>query len=684
MMAARRTLLMFAIGLMLPLVIAAAVLEASLLREERHGLIHRAADHAAFAAALIDRELVSHERAMQMVAQSPAFDGGFDEAPFKLLATRLVADEPLWRTISVARPDGVRIVDVPVAIAGRQGGAVVEIDSLRRAVDSRRPVVGDVTAGPHGRTGFAVRAPVARGDGPVTYVVSAVVEPSAFADLLLPRDLPRGWTAQAVDGSGRIVATTDPARGNMGSVVPAAQGGGRAPFRIVSPNGGEAVGSIGPVPGVGWSVRVLMPVQAFNAPVVEAVAVLTGGGLVSALLALLLAGLIRRELREHRRALAAAAQRQKLEALGRLTGGVAHDFNNLLTPILGGLDLLARRLAGDPKSARLAEGALASAERAKALVSRLLSFSRRQELAPRSTQAAELLAGLTELIEHTVGAKIGLALEVAPNLPPIEVDPIQLELAVLNLAVNARDAMPEGGRLTLAADQPALGERRPRGLPPGRYVRISVIDTGAGMDPATLRRAVEPFFTTKDVGKGTGLGLSMVHGLAVQSGGALQLQSAVGVGTTAEIWLPAAAALASQAAGSAPAADRRTSRILLVDDEPLVRASAAAILADHGHQVVEAASAAEALDLLESDGTIGALVTDFAMPVRSGAELVEAAWAIRPGLPALIVTGFADLARLPPGVKVLAKPFRRDELLGAVAEVLRQGVSSSDEAISPT
>jgi PAS domain S-box-containing protein len=365
-------------------------------------------------------------------------------------------------------------------------------------------------------------------------------------------------------------------------------------------------------------------------------------------------------------------QSQKLEAMGQLTGGVAHDFNNLLTPIVGALDLLQRKDIGTEREQRLIAGALQSAERAKLLVQRLLAFARRQPLRPIAVDVAALVEGMADLVASTSGPQIRVKVEMPPGLPPAKADPNQLEMAVLNLSVNARDAMPDGGTLTIAANAERVGSERKHKLAPGCYVRLSVSDTGVGMDKETLARAIEPFFSTKGIGKGTGLGLSMVHGLASQLGGALTLSSKAGLGTTAELWLPVSDLEAEGTEGRPAEAEAQppSGRVLLVDDEDVVRKSTAAMLAELGYQVTEADSAEAALPLL-GDG-IDLLVTDHLMPGMSGADLVRQAQALRPGLPALIITGYAEVEAIAPDLPRLAKPFRQDELAARIA-ALQQG-----------
>jgi signal transduction histidine kinase len=242
--------------------------------------------------------------------------------------------------------------------------------------------------------------------------------------------------------------------------------------------------------------------------------------------------------REREAALAQVHEMQKLESLGQLTGGVAHDFNNLLMVVLGNLQLLRKRLPDDARLLRLVDGAMQGADRGATLTKRMLAFARRQELRPESVDVRRLVEGMEEMLRRTLGPGIQIATEYRPDLPPIRVDPSQLELALLNLALNARDAMPHGGRLVIGGYCAASGLDSPPGLPAGRYVCLFVSDTGDGMDEATLKRAAESFFTTKGSGKGTGLGLSMVDGVAAQSGGAMRVTSRSGLGTTVEIWLP--------------------------------------------------------------------------------------------------------------------------------------------------
>jgi signal transduction histidine kinase len=362
---------------------------------------------------------------------------------------------------------------------------------------------------------------------------------------------------------------------------------------------------------------------------------------------------------------------QKLESIGQLTGGVAHDFNNLLTAVLGNLELLRKRLPQDPTTDRLIEGATQGAQRGAALTQRLLAFARRQALQPKPTDLAELVRGMADLLHRSLGPTIEIAFDLPAGVPPASADHNQIELALLNLAVNARDAMPGGGTLTISLSLEQVPAARD--LSAGRYVRLCVSDTGCGMDPQTLSRAIEPFFSTKEVGKGTGLGLSMIHGLALQLKGALRLLSEVGGGTRAELWLPAASGAAVAAADSQPEADvsKRRLTLLFVDDDFLISLSTAALLEDLGHDVIKASSAAAALDVLNSGKTIDLLITDYAMPGMTGLQLAEAARKLRPDLPILLATGYADL---PAHAKVelprLSKPYQQRQLAERITSLV--------------
>jgi PAS domain S-box-containing protein len=348
--------------------------------------------------------------------------------------------------------------------------------------------------------------------------------------------------------------------------------------------------------------------------------------------------------REREIALRQLHESQKMESIGQLTGGVAHDFNNLLAVILGSLGLLKKAVPDDPRVSRLVDRAIQGAERGATLTTRLLAFARRQELKVEFVALQKLIPEMLDFLRHSVGPNIAIHAEISPDVWAIEVDANQLELALINLAVNARDAMPQGGSLTIACHNEDNGKKV--GLPRDPFVCITVADTGEGMSEATLLRAQEPFYTTKGIGKGTGLGLSMVHGFTAQSGGTMRISSELGKGTTVTLWLPRARESLktpnTRPEVSQPA-EARSLRVLLVDDDILVSMGAADMLLDLGHSVTEAQSGAHALKLLESDSPFDIVVTDYAMPGMNGFELAQRIKKSNPKLPIVLATGYAEL-----------------------------------------
>ena len=365
-------------------------------------------------------------------------------------------------------------------------------------------------------------------------------------------------------------------------------------------------------------------------------------------------------------------QAQKLEAIGQLTGGIAHDFNNLLMAVLGSLELLRKRLSDDPKSIALLENAAQGAQRGTTLTKRMLAFARNYEMKKEAIDIPTLVHGMKELVERSMGPSFNMEIRFPLSLNPVEADANQLELALLNLSLNARDAMADGGDIILAAREENISAGHRSGLKAGRYIRLSVTDTGEGMDQETLLKATEPFFTTKGVGKGTGLGLSMVHGFAEQSGGRLILHSQKGAGTTAELLLPVAKTSEKPipATPAPPAKALRPLTILAVDDDALVLMNTVHMLEDLGHTVFEAYSGYEALEILKREDGIDLVVTDQAMPKMSGTELAKIIKREWPDIPVLLATGYADRVRGDDiGLPKLTKPYMQRELAEAIVRM---------------
>ncbi|GAU86682.1 response regulator [Bosea sp. BIWAKO-01] len=383
--------------------------------------------------------------------------------------------------------------------------------------------------------------------------------------------------------------------------------------------------------------------------------------------------------REREEALAQLFEAQKLDTIGQLTGGVAHDFNNLLMAALGSLNLLRKHLPREERTDRLLDNAIQASERGAALTQRLLAFARRQELKPQTVDIIHLVNEMENLLQRAVGPGIKLSSSLPENLTKVLADSNQLELALLNLVVNARDAMPSGGAITIHAEDKIISsDHQYQNLKPGAYVCISVSDTGLGMDSATLAKAAEPFFTTKGPGKGTGLGLSMVHGLAAQSGGTLALSSEVNRGTRVDLWLPVSSeepeveTLFEEAADPERQSEFVSRTILVVDDDALVSMGTAAMLEDLGHTAIEVMSGAKALEVLASNPQIELIITDHAMPGMTGAELARRVRSSQPTFPIILASGYAELPDDEglANLHRLGKPFAQAQLAAAIEHAM--------------
>ncbi|WP_460156865.1 hybrid sensor histidine kinase/response regulator [Pseudomonas sp. S2_H10] len=366
-------------------------------------------------------------------------------------------------------------------------------------------------------------------------------------------------------------------------------------------------------------------------------------------------------------------QAQKMQAIGQLSGGIAHDFNNLLTVILGNLEIVRKRVTDNPKVTRLIDNATQGALRGVSLTQRMLAFARRQELKSEPVQIPALVEGISGLLRSSLGPSVKIETQFPADLEPVMADLNQLELAVLNLATNARDAMPNGGTIIFSARNHEVSDSVSSSLVPGHYVCLSIADTGEGMDETTLGSAMDPFFTTKGVGKGTGLGLSMVHGFIEQLGGRFILKSQKDQGTTAELWLPVATndAVVQPVAGEVDVTVPRLC-VLVVDDDSLVLTSTSLLLEDLGHRVISAPSGATALDLFEREPEIDLVITDMAMPQMSGAQLANAIRIIRPNVPIILATGYAErLEGFAAHLPRLSKPYTQLNLVEIIALAMK-------------
>ncbi|RUL66052.1 PAS domain S-box protein [Dyella dinghuensis] len=382
------------------------------------------------------------------------------------------------------------------------------------------------------------------------------------------------------------------------------------------------------------------------------------------------------------RAREALFQSQKLESIGKLTGGVAHDFNNLLMIIHSSLEMMEIKCEQPDQVVKLASHAKAAVKRGSALTQRMLAFARKQELRLEVIDLKDLIDGMTDMLQRSLGPRIRLTTNFPNALGQVSVDANQFELAVMNLAVNARDALPDGGNVTFSAHSVTIDRAHSTKLEPGDYVCVAISDDGIGMDEVTMGKATEPFFTTKGIGKGTGLGLSMVHGLLEQSGGRMVIKSSKGIGTRVELWLPSTKVdrvrdLKPPTTGNASLSLANNSLcVLVVDDDSLVRATTGVVLESLGHKVIEVSSAEEAIAVLEGVNDVDVLLTDHAMPGMTGAQLTNEANIRWPALPVVLASGYAEIQEdLSDGAIRLTKPYGRDDLIRAINEVLNKSVA---------
>ncbi len=666
-----RPLALLLVAALVPLIVFAVVATVVSLRSERVAQEQDALAQAHRISDLVDAELKSQLDVVATLARLPSLDPPADVSAFAEAMRREQAARPSWLTAMLADPDGNVLAYTHVPRK-----QVAFLEDFKRVVQERVPLVGNIGRGAAGLA-LPVRAPAIR-DGQVRFVVVAAIRPEVIGDLLRGAGVPEAWTAVVADKAGRLVGRT---HGDVSMLAQPAspvalEARAMAPSGVFDGRLREGVPDVSVFyvsPVTGWTVFIAIPTPLFNAPLVRAGWIAGAGGLACIALAATFLFLLLRELRLRRREAAILENAQRLEALGRLTGGVAHDFNNLLAVISGNLELLERRLPGAVGNRSIAamRGAV---DRGVSLTRGLLTFSR-SGLGQGSVEDVNAcVRGVFGMMRETVGPGVKAELDLHDPLPPVMLDRVQFDLALLNLAANARDAMPNGGVLRIAT--------RPTTLADGAAgVTITVADTGVGIQADILARVFEPFFTTKEIGRGTGLGLAQVYGFAGNAGGTAEISSAPNAGTSVSINLPATA----MPAGAPPPADGtepRTSpsmcRILLVDDNDAVRDLTAANLREQFEHVDEAADAAHALALLEGGG-FAAVVSDIIMP--GGMDGIGLAREIRrrwPAVAIILASGYAASAgeARALGVPVLLKPLD----LGRLADALRMEIESAAHA----
>jgi signal transduction histidine kinase len=667
-------------------------------------------------AATLERELGSAIAGMNALALSPRLQVN-DLDGFRELALRYVATAPAGSNIVLLDRSGQHLVNTkyPPGAALPHRDPAVNTDLTDPLFATGSPMISNLTKrGANGTLVASAEVPVLR-DGHVIYDLSLVLPASRFEEILSAQRLPRNVIASVFDRNGINVARVPNADLFVGhaaspSLLQALQTQDEGVLTTTSLEGVRLLSAFAHTQPSGWCVAMGVPEADLRAPLLRALRLAAGAGIVGFLISSAIAWLlaqrilqpirtltrlatdpshdsgaslgleeldavaaalrrslldrqaamdqlqslneglearIRQEAASRVRAQEQLAQAQRMEALGQLAGGIAHDFNNVLQAISGGLSLIQRR-AGDAAAVnRLAEMASSAAARGASITGRLLTFARRGELAGVPIEPHALLEGLREMLTHILGAGITVQVVADTPLPCLQADRAQLETVLVNLTVNARDAMPDGGLVTLtAAAETITPNTQPDGeLEPGQYVRISLRDTGVGMTPEILARACEPFFTTKEPGQGTGLGLAMARGFAKQSGGALRIESEPGAGTVVSLWFPQSTAEAEQAQATpapSPEPPSLPMRLMLVDDDSMVREVMAGELEARGFVVTTACDGPAALNLLDTGQVMDLVITDYAMPKMDGLTLIRQMRQRRPNLPALLLTGYAE------------------------------------------
>jgi signal transduction histidine kinase/ActR/RegA family two-component response regulator len=670
------------VAAVLPVMAIASVLVVYVARQESSSVETETRANVARVVDLVDREIGANLRVLEALATSANLDQP-NLRSFHEEARRVLKSQPSWLTLILLDLDGWQILSARQPF-DRSPIKVIEPHSYEEAVRTGRAVVGGISE-PSPRTGIRaipLRVPVVR-DGRTRYILTAPLRPNSIGALLRGGGVPAAWIGGVVDRAGRIVARSRDAEIYIGrsanehalTAVRSAAGSGLYDGRTFE--GSDVIAAFGTSPLTGWTVHFGIPRESIQGPYTRAVLGASLGGLVSIVLAATLVWLVQRDAAAQRRQEATLRQAQKMEAIGRMTGGLAHDFNNMLAVIRSAAGLLRRR-PNDPRQEVFLDGIVDATDRAANLTRQLLSFAGRRAWQSQAIDLASRVSTTADLLRSCLRSDIDLRLDLADGLWPVELDPAELEFALLNLAANARDAMPKGGSLRLAARNISLPQSGEDVLDlHGDYVRFVVSDTGTGMAPDVVERAFEPFFTTKEHGKGTGLGLSQVYGFARQAGGAATIQSRQGAGTTVTLYLPRSRKIPAEfdLVDGAEFLPGRRSRILVVEDDPAVSSMTVAVLEHLGHTAVAVGRATEALEVLLRGQQFDLVFSDVVMPGdMDGIQLAQEIRRSYPTMPVLLVTGYsvklASGTASPCGVDILRKPYSVSALQHAIAESL--------------
>ncbi|WP_394762711.1 response regulator [Phenylobacterium sp.] len=665
--------------MLLPLLILTGLQLYDSVNAQRRGLEDLSKSRAAEVMRLVDAQVSAEMKLARALASATPLQN--DDIPATYAQAReLVGIAGTWRSVRLSDPSaGVELFDLRRPLTARAVAIAPDAAAFARTAASG-PTIGGVGFGPQANPVVPLHVPVMRG-GTLRYVLTVELDPMSMQRIAAARFPTQGVVSALVDRDGRFIARNmNYAKlvGRPGSAYlrAAVRQGGQGVYRGFTLEGTPNYTAYVTSPVTGWSTHVAVAAHPFDAARYWSVAVWLGVALGCLALSSLIVWLILRDIAQARREEDRRRQSQKMEAVGQLTGGIAHDFNNLLTAIIGGLDLVLRRSEPSDRDRRYLEGALDAAQRGAKLTSKLLAFSRTERLGVEAVDIRAAVDGMSVLLDQSLGATIAVVVDIAPDARWVSTDRNQLELALLNLAVNARDAMPGGGVLTIASEMSSYG--RKGGSSP--CVALSVSDTGQGMEPHVLEHALDPFFTTKGPNKGTGLGLAQVYSLATQSDGQVMIDSVIGQGTRVRLLLPVASpsqiAMAETESASKPdePAEPDGRRVLVLDDDDSVRNIVVETLRAQGYVVSEASTGEEALNALEKiDPDL--FLLDFVMPAMNGAEVARRARDMRPDQKLLIISGHLDNIVLDAAVgdvSFLKKPFDGPTLALRVAQVLNE------------
>jgi len=650
-----RTVLLLLIAALIPTFLLAAGGAYFAIHSKRSELEARAVADARILSQSVDRHLESQLDLVEALAASPALDPPANLAFFREVARRERLRHPHWLAVILLDPAGAWIVHTEAAPAGRRA---VESASLRQALTLQRAVVGEMRRGERGLWGLPVRAPVIRG-GKLTYVATVVSRPDDFRSLILALRPPPGWIVSIVNQDGQVVARSRAEAQFVGrpaspATLKARASGPSGAYEGRTLEGISTMSAYWRSPKTGWSVHIGIPRASFEQPLRGMLALLVTGLVLSLVMTALFVWLLLRDLAERSAHAAAVEQAVRMDALGRLTGGVAHDFNNLLMIIQGNADTLGRRLADQEAAQRPLAAIRIATDRAAKLVRQLLTFARGGPAERQVVDLGAAVAATRLAMEQIAGPSVRIRVQLPMDRLFVELDPLQLEAALINLCANARDAMPDGGDIVIAVE------------PRGEQAQVEVRDSGAGFPPEVGPRVFEPFFTTKSSGKGTGLGLTQVYGFMRALGGSAAVSNGPGRGGVVTLRFPLATSAPDQEERADTAVPQATgeARILVVEDDEDVRATTGAYLRESGLDVEEARDADEALVVLQRE-RFDAVVSDIVMPgSMNGAGLAKTIRRRWPSLPVLLVSGYSDSAAEARslGIAVVPKPYELSEL----------------------